>query len=188
MKKIFSFLVVFVLIMGMNMNVFAEEVNVGTGSCSAEVHGVYNAGKDAEVEYSVDVCWSELSFTYTAGDKSWDAENHKYIENAGTWATDTEGDVLTGEIEITNHSNNSISVELKWKADDGYSEALMKFKNAEDVEIESMTIASAAPVEGTGKGEEQNGVIKVEPSGYLPVDTNGKIGVITITISGLEID
>ena len=177
MKKIISCILSLITIMSMSISAFASETNVGTGSCSAEVHGVYNAGKDAEVEYSVDVKWSNLSFTYNAGDKTWDTETHEYKESEGGWATDTEGKVLTGKIEIINHSNGSISVMPKWDSDEKYSSVTMSF----DCDENGLFIESAEATKTEVKGE-----IVVTPEGTLPKNTNNKIGQITVTISGEE--
>ena len=161
MKKIISCILSLITIMSMSISAFASETNVGTGSCSAEVHGVYNAGKDAEVEYSVDVKWSNLSFTYNAGDKTWDTETHEYKESEGGWATDTEGKVLTGKIEIINHSNGSISVMPKWDSDEKYSSVTMSF----DCDENGLFIESAEATKTEVKGEILCNGRKIEHTG-----------------------
>ena len=57
----------------------SEQSGDGTGSYSAEVKGTYQPGGSGAVVYSVDIAWTDMSFTYTgAGEGTWNPETHQY--------------------------------------------------------------------------------------------------------------
>lgn len=74
MKKLVSMLVAAALVCTMSTTAFAaDQDGVGTGSYSANVKGTYQAGGSGAVVYSVDIAWTDMSFTYTgAGGGTWD--------------------------------------------------------------------------------------------------------------------
>ena len=60
-------LVAAALVCTMSTTAFAaDQDGVGTGSYSADVKGTYQAGGSGAVVYSVDIAWTDMSFTYTA--------------------------------------------------------------------------------------------------------------------------
>lgn len=166
MKKILSVTVLVAVIFSLSI------VTLGTtninGSQNADVYGTYQEGL-SETIYSVDIEWSELSFTYTAT-QEWDPTTHSYKENVGVW------NPVNAVIKITNHSNAEITAMPTWIADQGFESAIMTFDGAES----GLTLNSAATEQQAVVGE-----IKVIPTGYLTETANGsKIGQITVTIIG----
>ena len=81
MKKLVSMLVAAALVCTMSTTAFAaDQDGVNTGDYTAEVKGTYQAGSSGAVVYSVDIAWTDMSFTYTgAGEGTWDPETHQYI-------------------------------------------------------------------------------------------------------------
>ena len=80
MKKLVSMLAVAALTCTMGTTAFAaDQTGVNTGSYSADVKGTYQASSSGAVVYSVDIAWTDMSFTYTgAGEGTWDPETHQY--------------------------------------------------------------------------------------------------------------
>ena len=79
------------------------------GSASKDVLLYYsNAGISPDPIYSVDVVWTDLSFTYTEGTTRWNPEEHKYNDAVTTPAWKDS----TGEITVTNHSNGVVDVRI----------------------------------------------------------------------------
>ena len=83
------------------------------GSASKDVYVSYDGNVSSETVYSVDVIWTDLSFTYSEGTTMWDPEKHEYVTSPeasnGGW-TDSEG-----EITVINHSNASISIDISFE-------------------------------------------------------------------------
>ena len=176
MKKLLSIILSLALIMSMSMTAFAADVEADGGSASANVTGTYNAGSDGGVEYSVDIEWSGLNFTYNEGGKSWNATTHTYDTTEAGWA---ESDA---KITVTNHSNAAITATPTWTAAEGYSDVTMTFANESDTEITSLGLDSAelnnAAVSGT---------ITVTPGGTLANTANQTvIGTVTVTVAGVS--
>ena len=87
------------------------------GSASKDVYVSYEGNVSSETVYSVDVIWTDLSFSYSEGTTMWDPEKHEYVTSSeasnGGW-TDSEG-----EITVINHSNASVLIDISFKkADD----------------------------------------------------------------------
>lgn len=173
MKKTVSLMLALVMLMSMSAVAFADETGVGTGSYSVDVTGTYVAGTTGGTDYSVDIAWSAMSFTYN-GEKTpvWDPETHTYSSPEDA---DAHWDNNTGTITVTNHSNAVISAVPKYTKAAGFEDAEMNF------DTNRMYLDTAE-----NGNEAKVGTITVTPSGSLP-DTTGEdavIGTITVTIAG----
>ena len=169
MKKSISLLLALMLILSMSITAFAEN-NLGAGVHEGEVTGTYVAGNEGSgTVFSVDITWENLAFTYKAANEPvWDTKDHKYSDYvAACW----EGE---GSIIVTNHSNTVISAVPKFVADEGFSDAKLRF------DTEKLHLSSAEFMEF---GENQTGTITVTAEGSLPAGTQGKIGVVQVTIA-----
>lgn len=166
MKKLTSLSIVIILMLSLCLTAFAQE-NVGTGAYNADVTGTYVEGATSETVFSVDIAWTDLSFTYHAEQQPvWNAETHKYSDAiAAYW----EG---TGTITVTNHSNAKITATPTYNKGTGYESANMTFST------DKLSVASAE------SGAAQVGTITVTPTGSLPANTeNQTIGTITLAIA-----
>lgn len=118
MKKIMSFALAIMLVATMSVTAFAEEAgnNKGTGAWDVPVSGTYQAGNSATGEkVSVDISWSEMSFTYTgASQGEWNPDNHNYKDGtAASWSSNK------GSITVRNHSNCGITASFTFEAATG---------------------------------------------------------------------
>lgn len=171
MKKITSLLVAAALTCAMGTTAFAKD-GVGTGSYPADVKGTYQAGGSGAVVYSVDIAWTDMSFTYT-GAGTWDPESHQYSGSSeGAWAASNDS------ITVTNHSNAAVKATASYQAETGYESTTMTFGNNE------ATVATAV---GTEVDLAPSATITVTPGGTLAESANGgKIGTITVSIAAAE--
>lgn len=152
----------------------SEQSGDGTGSYSAEVKGTYHPGGSGAVVYSVDIAWTDMSFTYTgAGEGTWNPETHQYSGSSeGAWTASDES------ITVTNHSNAAVKATAKFEADSGYESTSMEFGN------NGATVATA---EGTQVSAAPSATITVTPDGTLAKSANGgRIGEITVTIAAAQ--
>ena len=173
MKKLVSMLAVAALTCTMGTTAFAED-GVGTGSYPADVKGTYQAGGSGAVVYSVDIAWTDMSFTYTgAGEGTWDPETHQYSGSSeGAWTASNDS------ITVTNHSNAAVKATASYQAETGYESTTMTFGNNE------ATVATAV---GTEVASAPSATITVTPGGTLAESANGgKIGTITVSIAAAE--
>ena len=172
-KKLTGLLTAAALVCTMGTTAFAQE-GVGTGSYNAEVKGTYQAGGTSATVYSVDIAWTDMSFTYTgAGEGTWDPETHQYSGSSeGAWTASDDS------ITVTNHSNAAVKATAKFEADSGYESTTMTFGNNE------ATVATAV---GTEVASAPSATITVTPGGTLAESANGgKIGTITVSIAAAE--
>ena len=175
MKKLVSMLAAAALVCTMSTTAFAaDQDGVGTGSYSADVKGTYQAGGSGAVVYSVDIAWTDMSFTYTgAGEGTWNPETHQYSGSSeGAWTASNDS------ITVTNHSNAAVKATAKFVADSGYESTTMTFGNNE------ATVATAV---GTEVASAPSATITVTPGGTLAESADGgKIGTITVSIAAAE--
>lgn len=87
--------------------------NKGVGDYSIGVSGTHVAGTAAEDVVSVDISWDAMSFTYTAGDKTYHAGSHTTTTADGSWSTDKKA------ITVKNHSNVRIDAGFSFAGADG---------------------------------------------------------------------
>ena len=175
MKKITTLLAAAALTCAMGTTAFAaDQDGVNTGDYTADVKGTYQAVGSGAVVYSVDIAWTDMSFTYTGvGEGTWDPETHQYSGSSeGAWTASDDS------ITVTNHSNTAVKATAKFEADSGYESTSMEFGN------NGATVATA---EGTQVGEAPSATITVTPGGTLADTANGgKIGTITVSIAAAE--
>ena len=175
MKKITTLLAVAALTCTMGTTAFAaDQTGVNTGDYTADVKGTYQAGGSGAVVYSVDIAWTDMSFTYTgAGEGTWDPETHQYSGSSeGAWTASNDS------ITVTNHSNAAVKATAKFVADSGYETTTMTFDN------NGATVATAV---GTEVASAPSATITVTPGGTLAESANGgKIGTITVSIAAAE--
>ena len=175
MKKMISLLAAAALTCTMGTTAFAaDQDGVKTGDYTADVNGTYQAGISGDVVYSVDIAWTDMSFTYTgAGEGTWDPETHQYSGSSeGAWTASDDS------ITVTNHSNAAVKATAKFEADSGYESTTMSFGNNE------ATVATAV---GTEVASAPSATITVTPGGTLAESANGgKIGTITVSIAAAE--
>ncbi len=169
MKKLVSMLVAAALVCTMSTTAFAaDQDGVGTGSYYADVKGTYRSGA---VVYSVDIAWTDMSFTYTgAGGGTWNPETHQYSGSSeGAWTASNDS------ITVTNHSNAAAKATASYQAETGYESTTMTFGN------NGATVATAV---GTEVASAPSATITVTPGGTLAESANGgKIGTITVSIA-----
>lgn len=176
MKKILSFALVLVMIFGLSVTAFAaEEITNTNDSSSTDVHGTYIAGTSGGTVFSVDISWSDMNFTYYgASSPVWDPVTHTYSgeEREAGWA---DSDAC---IELSNHSNAHIFVNLVYYAKDGYKDARVLFEH------NGAYIGRADNGLGKdGTGLPQTVRIGITPSGVLPEGTqDALIGSITVSL------
>ncbi len=173
MKKMISLLAAAALVCTMSTTAFAaDQTGVNTGEYSNNVKGTYQAGGASDTVYSVDITWEDMSFTYTAGQGTWDPENHSYTGGSeASWSG-------SKNITVTNHSNAAVKATAKFEADSGYESTTMTFDNNE------ATVATAV---GTEVASAPSATITVTPGGTLAESANGgKIGTITVSIAAAE--
>ena len=161
-------------ILATSFTIQSEQSGDGTGSYSAEVKGTYQAGSSGAVVYSVDIAWTDMSFTYTgAGEGTWDPETHQYSGSSeGAWTASNDS------ITVTNHSNAAVKATASYQAETGYESTTMTFGN------NGATVATA---EGTEFAKAPSATITITPTGSLAQTANGgKIGTITVSIAAAE--
>ena len=175
MKKLVSMLVAAALVCTMSTTAFAaDQTGVDTGSYSADVKGTYQAGGSGNVVYSVDIAWTDMSFTYTgAGEGTWNPETHQYSGSSeGAWTASNDS------ITVTNHSNAAVKATASYQPETGYESTNMTFGNNE------ATVATAV---GTEVDSAPSATITVTPGGTLAESADGgKIGTITVSIAAAE--
>ena len=175
MKKITTLLAVAALTCTMGTTAFAaDQTGVNTGDYTADVKGTYQAGGSGAVVYSVDIAWTDMSFTYTgAGEGTWDPETHQYSGSSeGAWTASNDS------ITVTNHSNAAVKATASYQAETGYESTTMTFGNNE------ATVATAVD---TTVQNAPSATITVTPGGTLAESANGgKIGTITVSIAAAE--
>ena len=175
MKKITTLLAAAALTCAMGTTAFAaDQDGVKTGDYTADVKGTYQAGGSGAVVYSVDIAWTDMSFTYTgAGEGTWDPETHQYSGSSeGAWTASDDS------ITVTNHSNAAVKATAKFEAETDYESTTMTFGN------NGATVVTAV---GTEVASAPSATITVTPSGTLAQSANGgKIGTITVSIAAAE--
>jgi hypothetical protein len=174
MKKILSFALVLVMIFGLSVTAFAaEEITNTNDSSSTDVHGTYIAGTSGGTVFSVDISWTDMNFTYYgASSPIWDPVTHTYSgeEREAGWADSN------AYIEVTNHSNTHINVNLSYSANDDFKDAKVLFQ------YNGAYVGRADNGMGKdGAGLPQTVRIGIAPSGVLPEGTkDALIGSITV--------
>lgn len=110
MKKIFTVLLVALMLMSLSITAFAAEVPADkvNGNNPKDVTANYEAAKASDPVYKVDIAWGSMEFTYTAASKgTWDPDTHKYKDATTAAWTYAAG---ANEVKVTNHSNAAVNV------------------------------------------------------------------------------
>lgn len=112
MKKLPAILLTVCLIWSIPIRAVATEHLGHTGSKEIEVTAKYASTTATPIVYSVDIDWSNMTFTYTQRNiNKWNAANHSYsTASDGAWDNDT------ATITVTNHSNVAVDVKMKYTA------------------------------------------------------------------------
>lgn len=81
------------------------------GSRQIDVNARYQTVTKAPASYSVDLQWSDMTFTYTRENTlTWNAKDHSYkSRTSGKW------DKTRGIITVTNHSNVDVQVTITYQ-------------------------------------------------------------------------
>ena len=106
----------------------------GSGSSgSKDVYISYEGNSANSVVYSVDVVWTDISFTYTEGSVQWDPENHEYtsVGDDSGWSDST------GEITVINHSNAAVAVNITFTKSSTSTDNVQLLINNSQFTIES---------------------------------------------------
>ena len=121
-----------------------------------------------DVVYSVDVAWTDLSFTYNEGELSWSPEDHDYTKaDANAEWTDDKGSVT-----VTNHSNANVAVTVSFSDDNDGDDLLVEVANG------SFTLESAVDKD---KDAGDSKVAALTAKGTPTA--SGKIGSIVVAIA-----
>lgn len=80
------------------------------GSRDIDVNARYKTVSKAPASYSVDLAWSDMTFTYTKENTlTWNAKDHSYkSRSSGKW------DKTKGIVTVTNHSNVDVQVTITY--------------------------------------------------------------------------
>lgn len=139
------------------------------GSREIDVNARYKTVSKAPASYSVDLAWSDMTFTYTREETlTWNAKDHSYkSRSSGKW------DKTKGIITVTNHSNVDVQVTITYtpQEDTGITGTLrngtkkLKAGKVGDYEgADSMTATltiSGKPADTLGKEETKIGSLKI---------------------------
>ena len=90
----------------LGINAFASEI----GGKEIEVKAKYSIVSTTPASYSVDLRWTDMTFTYTREDTHiWDPLTHTYKTGSKSgW------DRTRGSITVTNHSNVAVQVKMEY--------------------------------------------------------------------------
>ena len=152
----------------------SETVTITTpnGSVSKDVVSSYEGTANGDAVYSVDVIWTDLSFTYSEGTAQWNPDDHEYnsmVEQAG-WADEK------GEITVINHSNAAVDIKISFERSTEQSEETTLL-----IEGWQATLSSA---EGTTVSEAPSHTAIITASG-VPT-SNTVLGKLVVSIEKIN--
>lgn len=109
MKELRKIIWLPVLLLLGSLCVFAATASE-VGSREIDVNAKYKTVSKAPAIYSVDLAWSDMTFTYTQEETlTWNAKDHSYkSKSSGKW------DKTKGTITVTNHSNVDVQVTITY--------------------------------------------------------------------------
>lgn len=125
MKKLFTILLAVSMVVTMTLPAFAateltgnSAADKGAGDYTIGVSGTYTPSAAAGDVVSADIAWQGLSFTYTAGDSTYNPDDHTTTTEDGSWSDNR------GSITVTNHSNVGIQASFHFDKAEGVDEDL----------------------------------------------------------------
>lgn len=109
MRKLLRIIVALLLCAGFCISAPAASADVGN-SQEIDVMAGYEIVSVTPACYSVDLTWSDMTFTYTGENiRIWNAGDHSYrTGSSGSW------DRTEAEITVTNHSNVDVQVTVTY--------------------------------------------------------------------------
>lgn len=114
MKRLITTAIAMTMVLCMGTTAFAETVTT-PGDKEIPVTAKYSDAVNTPDVYSMDLVWSDMTFTYSeTGTKTWNPETHTYTEN-----TQAGWDKTTATIQMTNHSNVAVDVDLAYTPVEG---------------------------------------------------------------------
>ncbi len=183
MKKVITVLLSLTLLCT-GITVFAENketVTTSEGSANFDVNATY--GETVATKYSVDITWGSMEFTYNVSGKEWDPVSHTYNNPQGTWSPSTATN--SNKITVTNHSNAEVNVSFSFG---GAAQGVNgTFKKIDGSGITNTKLGSADSGESLGN---PNKAPSVDAYLYLSgsISSTGKVGEVTVTISGDNVE
>ena len=155
MKKTIAAALALTMTLGMSTTALAAGNVDGAGVGSQDpidVTAKYNDGVTTPDVYSVDLKWDDMTFTYNeSGTRTWNPDTHTYTDS-----TTSGWDKTTATIQMTNHSNVAVDVDLTYTPVEatGVNASMSKdsFKLAAGVENrpnEAATDSSILTITGT---------------------------------------
>ena len=171
MKKIIALALSLIMVLSLSVSAFAAEVEAAGGTDKSDVTAKYQEGTGAVDTYSVVIAWANMAFTYSAGQKTWNPDNHTLTDGAnGQWST-------AGVITVTNHSNVKITATAAYAKEASY-DGEVTFACGEAITLN-------APAAGSEYDAAPSDTISVTPDGKLESnwEANAKIGTVTVTIT-----
>lgn len=154
------------------LSIGATAMAVGLGDHEIDVTAKYADAVNTPDVYSLDLVWSDMTFTYSkSGTRTWNPETHTYTESSqASW------DKTTATIQMTNHSNVSVDVDLAYNpiGDTGVTGQF----GVTDYNFR-------AGEEGNPAGaSSKTATLTISGTPNSSVDANGiQVGTVTITVS-----
>lgn len=149
------------------------------------VSGTYQAGTSPEEKISVDIAWESMSFTYTAGNSTYEPSTHKTTTTDGSWSTNKPG------ITVKNHSNVAIDATVSFTAGTGVTttgtfytkngENYTKSENAAEQKLSLDSATGKAIDTDESKDETPKATLYFGVSGDA-ISENKILGTITVKI------
>lgn len=156
----------------------------GEGEYTLDIVGTFIPATAAKDVISVDIAWDAMSFTYTAGNSTYEPATHKTTTSDGSWSTNKPG------ITVTNHSNVAIDATVSFTAGTGVTATGSFYASADATtalaaDAQKLTLDSAE-----GKTRKDGQADDASPKGTLyfgvsgdAISENKDLGTITVNIA-----